>query len=80
MIRCVRLWSGEDGQSQVQVGALRLDRPGESGPSKLSEFIPAQGISFEETPLTSWLTWHVAPHRQLVITVSGTLNFVTCGG
>ena len=54
MIRCVLLWSSEDGQSHVQVGALRLDRPGESGPSRLSELIPAQVVSFEETPPTQF--------------------------
>ena len=57
---------------------LRLDRPGESGPSRLSELIPAQVVSFEETPPTSSLAWHVAPHRQFVITVTG--HFVTRDG
>ena len=77
MIRCVRLWSGDDGQSHVQVGVIAMSRPGEAGPSVLSELVPALWISFEETPATSSLEWHTAPHRQFVITVGGRLDFVT---
>jgi quercetin dioxygenase-like cupin family protein len=80
VIRCVRLSSGEDGQSHVETGAIALDRAGEAGPSKLSELMPAQRVSFEETPPTSSLAWHTAPHRQFVITVSGELDFVTRDG
>jgi hypothetical protein len=80
MIRCVRLWSGDDGQSHVQVGVIAMSRPGEAGPSVLSELVPALWISFEETPATSSLEWHTAPHRQFVITVGGRLDFVTRDG
>lgn len=80
MIRCVRLFSGGDGQSHVQLGSIGLDRPGESGASLLSETVAAQRISFEETPPTSALEWHVAPRRQYVITVGGVLDFVTRDG
>ena len=77
MIRCVRLFSGGDGQSHVQVGVIAMSRSGEAGQSALSELIPAQAISFEETPATSSLQWHTAPHRQFVITIGGRLDFVT---
>lgn len=80
MIGCVRLWSGDDGQSHVQVGVIAMSRPGEAGPSVLSELVPALWISFEETPATSSLEWHTAPHRQFVITVGGRLDFVTRSG
>ena len=80
MIRCVRLWSSDDGQSHVEAGAITLNRPGEAGPSKLSALIPAQQVSFEETPQASSLAWHTAPHRQFVITISGVLDFVTRDG
>lgn len=80
MIRCVRLSSGDDGQSHVQLGTITLDRPGESEASLLSEAIDAQRISFEETPPTSALEWHTAPRRQFVITIGGVLDFVTRDG
>ncbi|HEX9177767.1 MAG TPA: hypothetical protein VF874_17410 [Mycobacterium sp.] len=76
----MRLWTGDDGQSHVQVGVIAMSRPGEAGLSVLSELVPAQGISFEETPATSSLEWHTAPHRQFVITVGGRLDFVTRNG
>jgi hypothetical protein len=80
VIRCVRLWSGYDGQSHVQLGAIMMDRPGEAGSSLLSDLDPAQQISFEETPPSSSLEWHAAPHRQFVITIGGRLDFVTRDG
>jgi hypothetical protein len=80
MIRCVRLWSGDDGQSHVDIGCIAMGRPGEAGPSVLSDLIPARKVSFEETPATSSLAWHRAPHRQFVITVGGILDFITRDG
>jgi hypothetical protein len=80
MIRCVRLFSGDDGQSHVEFGTIAMSRPGEAGPSVLSDVAPAEQISFEETPATSALEWHTAPHRQFVITVGGALDFVTRDG
>ena len=80
MIRCVRLWTGDDGESHVQRGTITMSRPGEAGPSVLSDLVPADRVSFEETPPTSSLAWHTAPHRQFVITIGGQLDFVTRGG
>jgi hypothetical protein len=80
MIRCVRLWSGDDGQSHVETGNIEMGQPGEAGPSVLSDVMPAHGVSFEETPVTSSLAWHTAPHRQFVITIGGVLDFVTRDG
>ena len=80
MIRCVRLFSGDDGQSHIQLGTIAMSRPGEAGPSVLSQLVSAEQISFEETPATSSLEWHTAPHRQFVITIGGRLDFVTRDG
>jgi hypothetical protein len=80
MIRCVRLWSGDDGQSHVILGSIALGEPGEAGPSRLSTLIDAHRVRFEETPVTSSLAWHTAPHRQFVITIGGELDFVTRDG
>jgi hypothetical protein len=45
VIRCIRLSSGDDGQSHVDVGVIELGNPGEAGPSRLSALIDASEIS-----------------------------------
>lgn len=80
MIRCVRLWTGDDGQSHIERGAIAMGQPGESGASVLSELAAVETVSFEETPPTSALAWHPAPHRQFVITLGGELDFTTRDG
>jgi quercetin dioxygenase-like cupin family protein len=77
VIRLVRLWSGEDGQSHVEDG--RVDLAAVDG-SEVSSLLRATGVRFEESPPHSALDWHVAPRRQYVITLSGTLLFTTRGG
>ncbi|HXY91993.1 MAG TPA: cupin domain-containing protein [Acidimicrobiia bacterium] len=77
MIRLVRLSTGPDGQSHVEEGALPLDA---AGRDLASSWMLASRVRFEESPAGSALDWHVAPRRQFVITLSGTLEFVTRGG
>ena len=69
MIRCLRLFTGPDGRSHVanitlQAGTLQA----------------AKAVHVEETAAGSALDWHVAPCRQYVVTLSGTLEFVTRDG
>jgi quercetin dioxygenase-like cupin family protein len=78
MIRCVRLWSGDDQNSHFEEGALDIE-PGRNG-DLLTEKLPVATISFEETASGGKLDWHTAPVRQLVITLRGTLDFWTRGG
>jgi quercetin dioxygenase-like cupin family protein len=73
MIRCVRLWTGEDGNSHFEEGAIDL-APGSRG-DELSDKIEVVSISFQETASGGAFAWHTAPIRQLVITLSGTLDF-----
>jgi quercetin dioxygenase-like cupin family protein len=68
-IRCIRLWTGEDGLSHVEERTI---------PDGTLE--PAAGVRFAETPAGSALDWHTAPQRQYVLTLSGTLEFVTRDG
>jgi hypothetical protein len=78
MIRCVRLWSGPDGNSHFEEGAIDL----ESGPrgDTLSGKFPIASVSFQETNADPKLGWHRDPARQLVITLSGALEFTTGDG
>jgi quercetin dioxygenase-like cupin family protein len=78
MIRCVRLWTGEDNNSHFEEGSIELE-PGQRGDA-LSNKIDAVTISFQETGSGGAFSWHTAPVRQLVITLSGTLDFQTRDG
>jgi quercetin dioxygenase-like cupin family protein len=75
VIRQVRLSTGPDGQSHVEEGAVALDPTTGRTP-----WAAAGPVSFQESPAGSSLEWHDAPHRQYVVTLSGTLEFTTRDG
>jgi quercetin dioxygenase-like cupin family protein len=75
MIRCVRLWTGSDGASHVEVG--RLDMAPGRNDDLVSAVMSATHVTVEETAGGGSLAWHTAPVRQLVVTLAGTLNFST---
>jgi quercetin dioxygenase-like cupin family protein len=75
MIRCVRLWTGSDGASHVEVG--RLDMAPGRNDDLVSAVMSATHVTAEETAGGGSLAWHTAPVRQLVVTLAGTLNFST---
>jgi hypothetical protein len=60
MIRCVRLWSGPDGKSHFEEGAIDLG----SGPrgDVLSGKFPIASVSFQQTNSDPKLGWH--PDRR----------------
>ena len=78
MIRCVRLWTGDDRSSHFEEGVIDL----ESGPrgDTLSGKFPIASVSFQETNADPKLGWHPDPARQLVITLSGALEFTMHDG
>ncbi|HEX4174215.1 MAG TPA: hypothetical protein VHY82_17290 [Acetobacteraceae bacterium] len=78
MIRCVRIWSGGDGNSHFEEGAIDL-ADGARG-DLLSGKTSTISISFQETRSGGTFAWHDAPARQFVITLSGTLDFQTRNG
>lgn len=78
MIRCVRLWTGDDGGSHVQVGVLDM-ASGRNG-DLVSSAMAAAHVTVEETAGGGSLAWHTAPVRQLVVTLAGTLRFCTRDG
>ena len=78
IIRCVRLWTGEDHHSHFEEGGIELALP--SRGDLVSGAFPATKVSFRETPSGGSLDWHTAPIRQLVITLSGILVFEVHGG
>ena len=78
MIRCVRIWTGDDDNSHAEEGWIDL-APGVHG-DLLTDKIGTTHASFQETSSGGTFAWHTAPVRQLVITLSGTLDFETRGG
>jgi len=78
MIRCVRIWTAEDEQSHFEEGWIDL-APGPHGDLRSSK-LDVASASFQETEPGGTFAWHTAPIRQLVITLSGTLDFETRGG
>jgi hypothetical protein len=78
MIRCVRIWTEDDGNSHFEEGVIELES-GARG-DMLSAKMATSTISFEETASGGAFAWHDAPIRQLVITLSGTLDFQTREG
>lgn len=75
MIRCVRIWTGEDGNSLFEEGVIDLPK-GERG-DILSDKSVVSSISFRETKSGGAFAPHDAPTRQFVITLAGTLEFRT---
>src|ERR1700741_1349813 len=77
MIRCIRIWTGLDGHSHLEEG-INLG-PGPRDDTLSAEFSVAS-VSFQETDADPKLGWHPDPARQLVITLSGALEFTTDDG
>ena len=75
MIRCVRIWTGPDGNSLFEEGTIDLGH-GERG-DILSDKALVTSVSFRETESGGTYAPHDAPTRQFVITLSGTLEFKT---
>jgi hypothetical protein len=78
MIRCIKLWTGADRKSHFEEGFIDLE-PGVRGDALSGKF-PIAAASFHETDVDPKLGWHPDPDRQLVITLSGMLEFETPNG
>jgi quercetin dioxygenase-like cupin family protein len=78
MIRCVRLWTGEDGDSHFEEGTIDLSKAQRG--DVLSDVVAGTTLSFQETKSGGSFEWHKDPIPRFVITLSGTLEFETRGG
>ena len=84
MIRCVRIWTGADGNSVFEEGSIAMhagehDQHGGRG-DVFSEVMQAASISWRETAAGGAFAPHNAPARQFVLTLSGTLEFCCASG
>ncbi|HUB21908.1 MAG TPA: hypothetical protein VMA97_05830 [Streptosporangiaceae bacterium] len=78
MIRCVRMWTGEDGDSQFEEGWIDLAE--EVRGDSVGKAVPVVELSFQETQSGGSYEWHQDPVPRFVITLSGTLEFKTKSG
>jgi hypothetical protein len=78
MIRCVKLWTGADRKSHFEEGAIDLE-PGARGDALSGKF-SISSASLHETGKDPKLGWHTDAARQLLITLSGTVEFETPDG
>jgi quercetin dioxygenase-like cupin family protein len=78
MFRCVRIWTDNNENSQFEEGMIDLGPA--TGGDLFSDDSLVTTTSFRETKPGGTLAWHTAPVRQLVITLSGTLDFETREG
>jgi quercetin dioxygenase-like cupin family protein len=78
MIRSVRMWTSEDGDSLSEEGSIEL-AGGVRGDS-VGQSVPVVELSFQETRSGGSHDWHQDPVPRFVITLSGTLEFETKSG
>lgn len=78
MLRCIRLYTDEHGQSQAQAGHLHYQEA-ERGDITTAA-MPAEHIVFKETPAGTQSEWHVDAGRHLVLTLKGQVRFETKAG
>jgi hypothetical protein len=78
MIRCVRLWTGEDGNSVFEEGFIDLVQ-GMRGDA-VGKPVRVAELSFQETRSGGSYEWHQDPVPRFVITLSGTPEFEVKSG
>lgn len=78
MIRCVRMWTGDDGNSLFEEGFVEL-KDGERG-DNIGLNINVNHLSFRETASGGSYEWHQDPIPRFVITLSGIVEFETKSG
>ena len=78
MIRCVRIWTGEDGNSLFEEGFIDLAE--EMRGDAVGKPVRALELSFQETRSGGSYQWHQDPVPRFVITLSGTLEFEVKSG
>ena len=78
MIRCVRLWTGDDQNSHFEEGFIDLTE-GMRGDA-VGKPVQVTELSFQETRSGGSYEWHQDPVPRFVITLSGTLEFEVKSG
>lgn len=76
-VMVTRLFTGPDGQTHAEEIAIKLAGDPQN---QASEMLKASGAEIHRYPAGHVNSWHVAPRRQLVVTVSGKGEIEVAGG
>jgi hypothetical protein len=68
----LRVFTGSDGRSHLEDFTVALEDHGAWG--EISNVWPANGVQFRTVPRNYFLDFHTAPRRQLVVTLSGSVE------
>ena len=74
----VRIYTGDDGRSHFEDVDVELDDLGPLG--RISGRWPASGVQFREVDGDYHLDFHVAPRRQLIVNLTGSVEIETGSG
>lgn len=74
----VRIYTGPDGSSHFEDVPVELDDVGAAG--KISARWPGPGVQFREVGGSYHLDFHVAPRRQLVVNLTGSVEIEVGSG
>jgi len=64
-----RIYTGADGETHFE--DIDVEMEGAAGASALSALVPVSGVIFRRSPADQYISWHPAPRRQFVVTLSG---------
>jgi hypothetical protein len=74
----VRIYAGTDGRSHFEDVTIELADTGPAG--RISERWAGPGVQFREVGGSYHLDYHVAPRRQLVVNLTGSVEIEVGGG
>jgi hypothetical protein len=74
----VRVFTGVDGKSHFEDVDVELDDFGLRG--RISKLWPGRGVQFREVGGDYYLDFHVAPRRQLVVNLTGSVEIEVGSG
>jgi hypothetical protein len=77
-MQVVRIYTGDDGRSHFEDVDVELEDFGPRG--RISGRWPASGVQFREVDGDYHLDLHVAPRRQLVVNLTGSVEIEVGGG
>jgi hypothetical protein len=77
-MQVTRIFTGTDGRSHLEDVDVDLEDLGALG--RISARWPARGVQFREVDGDYHLDLHVAPRRQLVVNLTGSVEIATGGG
>jgi hypothetical protein len=77
-MRVTRIFTGADAETHFADVEIPLADAGAIG--RLSQVIPATGVTFRETPAEYDYDWHPAPRRQYIVLLDGEIEIAVGDG